>query len=59
MKQSAVSTRLPRKGKTEELDSVTELIRELKLSQLEAQKKVEEQLSCMRDVCTKMALSPT
>ena len=51
-------TRLPRKGKAEDLDNVTELMRKLKLSQLEAQRKVEEKLSFMRDVFTKMTPAP-
>jgi hypothetical protein len=59
IEKSAEPIRLPRKGKAEELDSVTELMRELKLSQLEAQRKVDEQLSFMRDVFTKMAPAPS
>ena len=48
--------RIERK-KPEDLDSVTQLMKELRLSQDEAQKRLEEQMVFMRDVFTKSVSS--
>lgn len=50
--------KVPGRRKVEELDDVTQLMKELKLSQLEAQKRHDEQISFMRDVFMKSAPSP-
>ena len=54
------TTRVPdriEQKKPEDLDSVTQLMKELRLSQAEAQKRQEEQIVFMRDVFTKSVSS--
>ena len=51
--ESRAPKRIIEKTKPEDVDSVIQLMKELRLSQMEAQKRLDEQMLLMRHVCTK------
>ena len=52
--ESRISRHIIERRKPEELDTVSQFMKELRLSQVEAQSRLNEQMLCMGDVFTKL-----